>query len=277
MNHPSETDLGKLHPHLQIDTPLGHFLGRQRIGLLEAIHRHGSIARAARAVSLSYKAAWEAVDEMNQFSELPLVSRVSGGARGGGTTLTAWALRLVAFYRALEQEQEAALERMRAALDQSEVDDVPGFRRLLRRMSMQSSARNQFVGTVQAITAGPVECEVRMQVTPGLDIAAVVTTESVERMGLMVGSEAYALVKSSSVMLLSGGAQQISARNRLVGRVVRILRGAVNSEVTLQLAGGPVQIASVITDDSLQRLALRKGSEVTAFFKASSVLLAVAG
>jgi molybdate transport system regulatory protein len=273
MNGRSEPDAGALHARLQIDTPLGPFLGAQRIALLEAIARHGSIARAAKAVPLSYKAAWEAVEDMNNLAEQPLVERVAGGPRGGGTTLTERGHRLIAFYRALEQEHEAAVQRLALALKDGQADDVAGFRRLLRRFSVQSSARNQYAGVVQAIARDPVECGLSVAIGPGLVLAAVVTADSVERLRLRVGSEVVALVKSSSVMLASGPADSLSARNRLPGRVLRLQRGNVNSEVTLQLGDGPLQLTSVITDDSVQRLGLQAGSAVTAFFKASSVVL----
>jgi molybdate transport system regulatory protein len=277
MNLPDVADLGALHGQLQLDTPLGAFLGAQRIALLEAIGRHGSIARAAKAVALSYKAAWEAVDDMNNLAAEPLVVRVAGGARGGGTTLTDYGQRLIGFFRALEQEQRATLARLQRALNGGHADDVEGFRRLLKRFAMQSSARNQWVGQVQALRSDAVETDVAVRIAPDLSVSAVVTTESVKRMGLALGGEVHALVKSSSVMLTCGDADTMSARNRFPGRVVRLLRGPVNSEVTVQLGGGHWQIAAVITDDSVQRLQLGVGSPVTAFFKASSVVLAVAG
>ena len=64
MNGPDSPALGAWQARVQLDTPLGAFMGAQRVALLEAIERHGSIARAAKAVALGYKAAWEAVDEM---------------------------------------------------------------------------------------------------------------------------------------------------------------------------------------------------------------------
>lgn len=277
MNRPESADLGALQGQLQLSTPLGAFLGAQRIALLEAIGRHGSIARAAKAVGLSYKAAWDAVDDMNNLAAEPLLVRVAGGPRGGGTTLTGHGQRLIGFFRALEQEQQQAVARLRQAMEGGLADDEAGFRRLLRRFAMQSSARNQFVGTVGALHGDPVETQVTLDIAPGTALTAVVTTESVERMGLVRGAEVHALVKSSSVMLMGGGAEQLSARNRYPGRVVRLLRGPVNSEVTLQLTDSHLQLASVITDESVQRLGLAVGAEVTAFFKASSVVLAVAG
>src|SRR3954463_4219294 len=88
---------------LAVDTPAGNFLGDTRIRLLERIAEHGSISQAAKAVPLSYKAAWDALDAMNNLSEQPLVVRI-GGQRGGGTQLTDYGRRVVALYRAMETE-----------------------------------------------------------------------------------------------------------------------------------------------------------------------------
>ena len=67
---------------------------------------------------------------------------------------------------------------------------------------------------------------------------------------------------------------KLSARNILKGKVVKIVRGAVNDEVTIQLPGGE-QIVSIITDGSVASLGLKKGKEVYAVVKASSVMIAV--
>jgi molybdopterin-binding protein len=67
---------------------------------------------------------------------------------------------------------------------------------------------------------------------------------------------------------------KISARNVLKGKVIRIVRGAVNSEVTLELPGG-AQITSIITNTSVDNLGLKEGSSAYAVIKASSVMVAV--
>ncbi len=67
---------------------------------------------------------------------------------------------------------------------------------------------------------------------------------------------------------------KLSARNVLKGKVVKILRGAINSEVTIELSGG-VQIVSVITNNSVDSLELKEGKEAFAVIKASSVIVAV--
>jgi len=284
MNGPDSPALGAWQARVQLDTPLGAFMGAQRVALLEAIERHGSIARAAKAVGLGYKTAWEAVDAMNNLAAQPLVVRSSGGARGGGTTLTPYARRLIAFYRALEAEHQAAIARVQHWLAHSAGDDPQGphdvaaFQQLLRRWGMQSSARNQWAGRVIAVQAGALEAQVRVEIAPGVEIVGGMTQESAQRLRLQPGSEVLVLVKSSSVMLTLDDAAQLSARNRLPGTVMRVLRGPVGAEVVLQLdGGGHHHIVAAITDDSVQRLGLRVGQRATAFFKASSVLLAVAG
>ncbi len=66
---------------------------------------------------------------------------------------------------------------------------------------------------------------------------------------------------------------KISARNVLKGRVKDVARGAVNSEVIIEIAQG-IEIVSIITNSSVESLALKKGSEVYAVIKASNVLVA---
>ena len=65
----------RLRGTLGVDTEFGSFLGDTRIRLLEAIDKHGSITQAAKAVPLSYKAAWDAIDAMNNLADQPLVLR----------------------------------------------------------------------------------------------------------------------------------------------------------------------------------------------------------
>jgi molybdopterin-binding protein len=67
---------------------------------------------------------------------------------------------------------------------------------------------------------------------------------------------------------------KLSARNMLKGKVAQVVRGAVNSEVTLELPGG-ARIVSIITNSSVDRLELKEGKEAYAVIKASSVMIAV--
>jgi molybdate transport system regulatory protein len=269
-----KTAAPQLTGKLLIDTGMGSFLGDKRIRLLEAIDKTGSISQAAKAVPLSYKAAWDAVDDMNNVAPEALVIRSTGGKHGGGTALTAFARRLIAFYRALEKESQLALEKLTRNLHQSGVSDVDDFRQTLRRMSMKTSARNQFAGPILAIKEGVVDTEVTVELAPQLVLTAIVTRASAENMNLKLGRDVLAFVKASSILLLVGTDSPISARNRFTGTVTSIHQGPVNAEVTLSMPGGRHVITAVITDDSVRRLGLAEGLTATAVFKASSVFLA---
>jgi len=67
---------------------------------------------------------------------------------------------------------------------------------------------------------------------------------------------------------------KISARNVIKGKVKSITKGAVNAEVTLQVAPG-VEIVSIITMASVKSLGLEKGAEAYAIIKASSVMIGI--
>ncbi|MGE5490222.1 MAG: TOBE domain-containing protein [Actinomycetota bacterium] len=262
----------RLRGKLEVDTELGTFLGDTRIRLLEAIEKHGSITQAAKAVPLSYKAAWDAIDAMNNLADQPLVIRSAGGRHGGGTSVTDYGRKVVALYRALEAEYQAALDRLAATMQDDKASDFKQFRQLLKRMSMKTSARNQFAGTIVGLREGDVDFEVRLKLDAENELVAIITRESAENLGLAIGMEIYALVKSSSVLLLTDPNVKTTARNHLWGEITRIHDGPVNSEVTLVTPGGK-NVCAVVTHDSVEKLGLAVGEQACAVFKASAVIL----
>lgn len=270
MTHPHPKLVGKL----ALETEFGPFLGDTRIRLLEAIERHGSISQAAKAVPLSYKAAWDAVDAMNNLADEALVTRTTGGRHGGGTQLTDYGRKIVALYRAVEQEYQDALDRLAARMEEVEAGDVHKFQTLLKRMSMKTSARNQFVGKVVGLREGEVDFEVRLRLDETNELVAVITRESAENLELAIGKEVFAFVKSSSLLLLTDPNVRTTARNQLWGEVSHIHDGPVNAEVGLTLPGGKT-VTAVVTRDSVANLGLSLGSTACAVFKASAVILAV--
>jgi molybdate transport system regulatory protein len=140
---------------------------------------------------------------------------------------------------------------------------------------MKTTARNQFVGTITRIQAGPVTAEVALRLRGGQDVTATLTSASAAAMGLRQGQEAMALVKASAVVLVTDFAgYTLSARNQLAGTVSRIERGAVTTVVGLDLPGGEALTATV-TNDAVTALGLQTGQVATAVFKAYAVLLAV--
>lgn len=249
--------------------------GRERIALLAAIGEHGSITAAAKAVGLSYKAAWDAIDAMNNSAGEPLVVRAAGGKGGGGTVLTERAAGLIRTYRALEQEHRLFIEHLARLghLGEAARDDLD----LMRRFMVRTSARNKLFGKVAAIRGGAVNDEVVLALAGGQQVVATITHESVQTLRLAPGTEAFALIKASSVLLgLPDPSLRLSARNQLPGKVSRVLPGAVNAEVALELDGGGTVVA-IVTNDSVSALGLAQGSGALAIFKASSVILGTMG
>src|SRR5262245_3670101 len=87
----------------------GGALGPGKIRLLELIQSHGSISEAGRIMRMSYRQAWLLVDNLNQSFRQPVVSKQTGGRRGGGARLTRWGRRVVEHYRALESAAQRAV------------------------------------------------------------------------------------------------------------------------------------------------------------------------
>lgn len=68
-------------------------------------------------------------------------------------------------------------------------------------MAMKISARNQLKGTVETIDLGVVTAKVSVRVGENL-IESVITRQSVEELGIKVGGEVTAVIKSTEVMLM---------------------------------------------------------------------------
>jgi molybdate transport system regulatory protein len=90
--------------------------GPGKADLLEKIGETGSISAAARQMRMSYKRAWQLVDEMNRMFARPLIDASPGGAHGGGATLTDLGARIAATYRSIEKKIPVAVSRELAML-----------------------------------------------------------------------------------------------------------------------------------------------------------------
>ena len=258
---------------LSLESEVGGSLSDKRIRLLELIDELGSINQAAKAVPLSYKAAWDAIDAMNNMSTQPLVIRVSGGRQGGGTQLTDYGRRLVAMYRALEIEYQHALDHLSKRMTDIEGGDIREFQFLMRRLSLKTSARNQFSGVITGLRDGGVDYEVRLRLDAQTEILAVITKASAETLHLNIGKEVMACVKSSSVLLSTEPNINLTARNQLKGTIAETHQGSMNDEVTLLLPSGRT-VTAVVSHESCESMELAVGKPACAVFKASSVILA---
>nr|WP_316640519.1 TOBE domain-containing protein [uncultured Roseateles sp.] len=259
---------------IEFETPAGAVLGDKRIRLLEAIALHGSLNQAAKAVPLSYKAAWDALDSMNNLAEAPLVVRSTGGLNGGGTQLTEHGRRMIALYRALESSQQDILDQVSSprALAATAQEAAP-LRTLLRRMSVKTSARNQFIGTVEAVSDAGGMADVRLRLDGGDELTAAITPESVEMMALKPGSQAYALIKAPWVGISAVPPRASRTLNRFEGEISALEAGAASTRLTLTTASGRA-IAAAMPQALVARRGLGLGQRAWASFATDSVILA---
>lgn len=96
-------------------------IGPGKIELLEQVASYGSISAAARSMDMSYKHAWDLIEEMNGLFGKNVVAAQTGGKRGGGAQLTPLGLSVVTRFRAIERAAATAAEQHVAAL-QAEID-----------------------------------------------------------------------------------------------------------------------------------------------------------
>jgi molybdate transport system regulatory protein len=252
------------------------FLGLGRIELLEQIDASGSISAAARAMGMSYKAAWDAIDAMNNLADESLLIRQVGGRHGGGTQLTAYGKRVIAQYRAAEHEYQCFMNLMRENLEQLGLGDPPDAFNFIRRFAMRTSARNQFQGKVIRFGEGAVNDVITVDIGSGIEISSVITHEAAQALDLLrEGRAVQVLIKASFVVLCEDvDGTRYSARNRLCGAVSRIQPGAVNAEVKLDLSAGRT-LTAIVTMAAVNEGWLKEGGRACALIKAPHVILAV--
>jgi molybdate transport system regulatory protein len=101
---------------VRIDLDAEGRIGPGKIALLENISKHGSISAAGRAMDMSYKRAWDLVDEINRICRQAAVERQTGGKNGGGAVLTPFGTSLVARYRKIERDAASAVRKELQAL-----------------------------------------------------------------------------------------------------------------------------------------------------------------
>lgn len=243
----------------------------ERIRLLEAVAREGSITAGAKEIGITYKAAWDALDAMSNLFGQPMLETRTGGKQGGGARLTPAGEKVVEAFHRMEAEMARVVRLLEPDLAGSGISPV----NLFSGYFMRTSARNALRGTITAIKSDALSAEVAVTVTEETTIHAWVTAESLRELGLFVGREAIVLIKAPFVMIAPGHElPKVSVRNRLSGTISRCERGPVTAEVVLDIGGGK-SIAASITAQSLDALDLKPGDPAIAFFEASHVIIAI--
>ncbi|MDD0973366.1 TOBE-like domain-containing protein [Pseudomonas fontis] len=250
---------------MSLSAPLTQHIVRrpQRIALLQHIAEQGSITRAAKSAGMSYKAAWDAIDELNNLAATPLVERSVGGRGGGGAKLSEEGQRVLRLYQRLQALQAQILE---AAEDASDLD-------LLSRLMMRTSARNQLHGRISAIQAQGRNDRVELALAGDLRIEAQITHDSTQRLELAIGTQVVALIKAGWLELLTVDERAAPGENLLCAEVQELLEDPQGStEVRLVLGNGQT-LCAFAEPAWLASQCIGVGSALHVSFSPANVLL----
>ncbi|MDG9925326.1 MULTISPECIES: TOBE domain-containing protein [unclassified Pseudomonas] len=229
--------------------------GQGRIELLARIADSGSISQAAKAMGMSYKSAWDAVDAMNKTAGEPLVERSVGGKGGGGTRLTAAGKALIETFRRHQREHRGFLDSL------GEAPDTPP--------ALRTSARNQLPVRVLAIHPGDLCDRVEVGLADGQRLQVSITQGSTEALALCEGSELVALVKAPWVRLADSAGEE---GNRLRGRLLTVRRGERHSELLVGLDDA-VQLTALVANGAVDGLSPQEGQTLELCIDPEQIIL----
>lgn len=241
------------------------FADPRRIELLKQIRHTGSISQGAKLAGISYKSAWDAVNEMNTLADRTLVERATGGKGGGGAVVTPYGERLIQLFALLEQIQQKAFDVLQ--------DDVPlgSLLGAIARFSLQTSARNQLFGTLVQRDEQSVQQHVEVLLADGnTRIKVALTEQSANRLSLETGKEVLVLIKAPWIDVTHATS---AADNQLSGILSHLEQGDSHSEVLIALPGGET-LCATLPNERVEAQKLQVGQAVTAHFNADRVIIA---
>ncbi len=161
-------------------------LGKGGAEILRAIAKEQSISKAAEKLGMSYRYVWNYLQKIQKAVEASIVVTFKGGKAGGGGA------RLTSLGQSLLEEYQRVEDYMSAVLADQEYWEVLG---------LKISARNQLKGKVISIEKDGITAKVKVEIKAPVVVTAVITKEAVEELGVKVGDEVNAVIKSTEVMI----------------------------------------------------------------------------
>ncbi len=138
-----------------------------------------------------------------------------------------------------------------------------------------TSARNTFFGKIERILRGDIQAQVELVTIGGDLVTTMITNNSLERLGIKVGSLITAEVKAPWVILQKGQTKpSCSAENTFRGEVSRILRGKLTTEFTVRIRDG-TELCSLVTEESRRKLGIKPKDKVWVVFNSFAVILRI--
>jgi len=240
------------HSQLRLQRADGVQLGSVHFQLLGAIAHCGSLTKAAKQVGISYKTAWDYLQQLQLLTDLPLLTRISGGRGGGGSSLTPHGQQLFAEFMLLSHAQQRFVE----------LWQQQGFR--------PSPGLNQWRATLRQRWQTPEASSQTLLLDVGLPQPVLV--QQPIGMTFEIGQAVQIYCPANAVMLVLGDQHRLptSARNCWQGQICGLTSHGGRATVQVQITPNHgLQVA--MTDDSIQQLGLQLGQAVTLFAKASAL------
>jgi len=227
----------KIDGKLWIDINGNGIAGHGRIKLLELVQATGSIKKAAESIKMSYKAAWDSINLLNEIFGTPLVERQTGGKGGGGTTLTKAGLELIKTYNHLSRLHMMYLGTL--------------------------SESNKITGIIQTIADSYAVVKTEM---------GDIISGSMLDPDLKPGETVSVFINPKDIILVDSDKLKTSARNILRTTTEKIDNEKDKTEVLLKTACGTPLKLSIMAASS-EKLGLKPGMEIFALFKTASALI----
>ena len=144
---------------------------------------------------------------------------------------------------------------------------------LAREAERKTSARNRFFGKVTTVERGDIQSLVRLVTPAGHALTAVITNDSVDRLGLTAGRLLTAEVKAPWVVLeRTDGQPASSAENQFHGTITGIRRGRVSSEIAVRIDEG-TELCAIVSTGGWRQLGLKEHDPVRVLFNCFAVIL----
>lgn len=263
----------KVHSRLWITQQNHNFLGRGKIELLERIAKSGSISKAAKEMKMSYKAAWDSIDCMNNLSLTPLVISSNGGKGGGGSIVTKEGLEAIRLFREIEVAQRKFLETFNANLNKT--DRPLHIHNEIENFPISTSASNEITATIVQIESAPIISTITLNLFDTEKIISQISTKSLEKLELTHLQNCLALINANciEVLLEREDTRENAQKNFLRVTIDALQKNDGFCEITATFKQHTLY--AIISAQLANTLDLRENQEVWFSFRANDVILAI--
>ncbi|MBO5658234.1 MAG: LysR family transcriptional regulator [Duodenibacillus sp.] len=231
----------------------------KRLDILRRLDECGSISKAAQLSGVSYKAAWQAIETLENLAGSALVEKVVGGSKGGGTRLTESGRSVLQLAVRLARAREAVLREFAQSPD--------GAFAHIGMFGLQTSMRNMIPCRIESISYGAAMVRVALRIDGNNVLSANITRESAQLLDLKEGMSVLAMSKGTAAEVAANFPSEKST-HVLTGKLTRCNREDKGGEASVTLPNG-VNVVGFCRPNH----GLRPGDVVSVFLPPETVVI----